>query len=52
MDQNSCISRSENGWTNNKLYIKCMYDCFEPKTKHCLCDDYEILIVDRHISLI
>ena len=27
-----------------------MRDCFEPETKHCLCNDYRMLIVDGHAS--
>ena len=49
-EQNSHISPSENGWTDNRLCMKWMHDCFEPETKHYLRGDYRMLIVDRHAS--
>ena len=50
MERNSRISLSENGWTNNKLYIEWMRDCFQPQTNDYLRNDYRILIVDGHTS--
>ena len=50
MEWNSRISLSENGWTNNKLCMEWMRDCFYSKTKDCLRGDYQMLIVDRYAS--
>lgn len=33
MEKDTCISLSENGWTNNKLYMEWMRDCFESAIK-------------------
>ncbi len=48
IERNSRISLSENGWTDNKLCMKWMRDCFHPETKDRLRDDHRILIVDGH----
>lgn len=50
--RNSCISLSENDWTNNKLCIKWLCDCFYPESKDRFCGDYQILIVDGHASYV
>ena len=44
------ISLSENGWTNNKLCIEWLRDCFEPATRAELQGEYRLLIVDGHAS--
>ena len=46
MEQNSRILQSKNGWTNNKLYMEWMRNCFELETKH----HYLMLIIDGHAS--
>ena len=50
MEWNSRISLSENGWTDNKLCMEWMRDCFHPETKDRLRGDYRMLIVDGHAS--
>ncbi len=40
MEQNACISLSENGWTDNKLCIQWMHDCFEPETRNYIRGEY------------
>ena len=44
------ISLSENGWTDNKLCIEWLKDCFEPATRAELQGEYRLLIVDGHAS--
>ncbi len=44
------ISLSENGWTDNKLCIEWLKDCFEPATRTELRGEYRLLIVDGHAS--
>ncbi len=42
------ISLSENGWTNNKLCIELIKECFEPATRSHLQGQHRLLIVDGH----
>ena len=44
------ISLSENGWTDNKLCMEWMKECFEPYTRSQLRGEYRLLIVDGHAS--
>ena len=44
------ISLSENGWTDNKLYIEWLKNCFEPATSAKLQGEYQLLIFDRYAS--
>ena len=44
------ISLSENGWTDNKLCIEWMEECFGPATRSNLLGQYCLLIVDGHAS--
>ncbi len=44
------ISLSENGWTDNKLRMEWMRECFEPATRSHLQDQHRILIVNKHAS--
>ncbi len=50
MVQSARISPSENGWTDNKLCMEWIRNCFEPKTRSYLPDEYRVLIVDGYTS--
>ncbi len=50
MKRGACISLGENGWTDNKLCMEWIRNCFEPKTRSYLYGEYRILIVDGHSS--
>ena len=50
MEKDTRISLSQNGWTDNKLYIEWMWDCFEPATKIHLQSEYQMLIIDGYAS--
>ncbi len=50
MKQDARISLSENSWTDNKLCIECIRNCFEPETRSYFRGEYRILIVDGHSS--
>ena len=44
------ISLSENGWTDNKLCMEWIQECFEPATRSYLRGQYQLLIVDENAS--
>ncbi len=44
------ISLCENGWTDNKLCMEWMKECFELFTRFSLRGEYQLLIVDSHAS--
>lgn len=50
LEPGDCISLSENGWTDIKLCIEWMEECFEPATESFLQGQYQLLIVDGHAS--
>ena len=50
LESGDCISLSENGWTDNKLCMEWIQDCFEPATRSYLRGQYWLLIIDRHAS--
>ena len=44
------ISLSENGWTDNMLFMEWMKEYFEPYTRSQLRGEYWFLIIDGHAS--
>ena len=46
------ISLGENGWTDNKLYMEWIEECFEPFTRSQLQGEYRLLIVNGHASYV
>jgi hypothetical protein len=48
---NGHITISDNGWTDNKLFLEWLERCFEPETRKLHGDsEYRMLIVDGHAS--
>ena len=50
MEKDARILLSENGWTDNKLCMEWMRDCFEPATRTYLQGKYQMLNVNGHAS--
>ena len=50
IEQDARISLSKNGWTDNKLCMEWIRNCFEPETRSYLRGEYRMLIVDGHAS--
>lgn len=50
MQSGDSISLSKNGWTDNKLCLKWLKDCFKPIIRNQLRGKYRIVIVDGHTS--
>ena len=50
LELSDCISLSKNGWTNNKLCIEWIEECFESAIRSHLFGQYYLLIVDGHAS--
>jgi hypothetical protein len=49
---NGHITISDNGWTDNKLFLEWLEHCFEPETRKLHGDsEYRMLIVDGHASM-
>ncbi len=50
MERDACISLGENGWTDSKLCMEWIRNCFESEIRSSLRGEYQILIVDGYAS--